>query len=260
MEYESLFSTSVKQKIRLVVEQSESPMAMTDRVKAEFGDAALGLARQMAAETRGFAWLRQEQYIRAEGADDTLFAIQTAADLKYLKTQELARSLARGRAAKSAEAKASVADIEVETHQSTSSVTFVSRISLQVGLTVGRLWSKYSIFVWIALAVWGLVTCVDDHEKQKVVDEKASVGALATITGSMFAAAYKSCNLIGFSDFDLCSNNSGILVQDSTAKQLASMAIDQRKNYIKTCEKYYSQDYCWSLLNRAFRISQNSNR
>lgn len=89
MDYESLFSASVTQKIRLVVEQSESPMAMTDRVKADFGDAALGLARQIAAETKGFAWLRQEKYVRTEAAEEPMSAITADADStpsKYLKT------------------------------------------------------------------------------------------------------------------------------------------------------------------------------
>lgn len=161
-----------------------------------------------------------------------------------------------------AEAKALEADIDAEAKMRhlTPSAPHVSRTGSQIGFIVGRLWSKYSIVVWIALGIFGLVKCADDHEKQKLIDEKASVGTLATLTGSMFAAAYKDCNLIGLSDFDRCASNSGILVQDATARHLASLAIDQRKNYIEICGKYYSHDYCWDQLNRAFRISQYSNR
>lgn len=50
---------SVNQALRRVVEQSSTPDELTHRVIQSFGESKLTHARQIAAETKGFEWLRQ---------------------------------------------------------------------------------------------------------------------------------------------------------------------------------------------------------
>lgn len=167
-------------------------------------------------------------------------------------------ALARGRAAKAAELK--LPETKAEDVTLEPQITAARHMGVYVGTVVRNLWSNYSGFIWIFLIVALLAKCVDGNEKQKVIDEKASVGTLATVTGSMLAAASKSCLLIGLPDLERCVNSNGILVQDTVAKQLASAGIDQRKSYYETCVRHYSQDYCGEQLNRAIRMSLYSDR
>jgi hypothetical protein len=259
MDYDSLFSASVKQKIRRIVEDAETPALMTARVAAQFGDAAISLASQTAAEVKGLEWLRQEQSIETtpsgeSQSDDTL----DCASEPPPKSKPLAMALARGRAAKAAALKLPETKAEEVTLE--AQIPAARRLGVHAGIVARGLWNKYSSFIWLLLIVAFIAKCVDDNEKQKFIDEKASVGTLATVTGSMLAAAYKSCNLIGQPAFERCALSSGILVQDMVARQLASAGIDQRKKYIETCARHYAQEYCWDQLNRAFRISVYSER
>jgi hypothetical protein len=60
---------SVNQALRRVVEQSSTPDELTHRVIQSFGETKLAHARQIAAETKGFDWLRQGR--EAPSADAT---------------------------------------------------------------------------------------------------------------------------------------------------------------------------------------------
>lgn len=269
MDYDSRFSASVKQKMRRIVEDSETPALMTAKVAQRFGDSAIAMARQIASDVKGQDWLRQEQRINPShsGKSQSDGRLDGASDLSK-KSKPLAMSLARGRAAKSPalklpEVKAVALQLpakRVEEVTLEPQLPAPRWMGINAGIVARGLWSKYSNFIWLLLIFAFLAKCVDSNEKQKIVDEKASVGTMTTLTGSIVASAYENCLLIGKPDLDMCAQTDGILVQDKLAKQLASAATDQVNRYSDTCSRHYSPQYCAEQLNRAIGIRQQSNK
>ena len=93
------------------------------------------------------------------------------------------------------------------------------------------------------------------REAKRQADEKESVGMLATVAGSMMASAARSCQKVGMPNIPNCASNTGTLVYDFAAKEWAKLALQQKISFDTTCAKYYSEQYCSDLLNRALQIS-----
>lgn len=97
---------------------------------------------------------------------------------------------------------------------------------------------------------------ISAYQEGQVVSERDSVGVDASTTGSVMWSAYKSCSLVGVKDLVLCENQPQQLIDDTVAATLAKTANSMHRAYEAKCEKHYSKQYCYDLLNRAFHIAQ----
>lgn len=120
----------------------------------------------------------------------------------------------------------------------------------------------FAIVVLIVIVLGSLAQVMEKWNKEQNVRnlerEKQNIGIEASNTGSLLWSAYKDCKQIGISDLRKCTEHSGPLLQDITAPVLAKAALEQQINYSNSCNKHYSAQYCYDLLNRAFHISQSS--
>jgi hypothetical protein len=121
-----------------------------------------------------------------------------------------------------------------------------------------------SIVAFIALALLFGYPTYQNWAKQHAIEvaaqEKkealAQIGVEASITGSIYWAAYKACRKIGIPSVEDCARYDGTLLQEKGAPVLATTAVNERITYDKNCLKLYAKDYCDQLLNRAFHLSQ----
>jgi len=90
-------------------------------------------------------------------------------------------------------------------------------------------------------------------EKQQQSLQQA--GFDASLAATFMVRALRSCYIAGYSQLYLCSENTGNLLPETTAKMLAQLALEQRKSYLNVCQKSFQPEYCESLLDRAFAMA-----
>ena len=98
---------------------------------------------------------------------------------------------------------------------------------------------------------------VQAAERQRA---KEATGVDASVTAAMLWNAYKACHVVGLTDVPACSQNSGTLIQESTARALADLALKRKASFDRDCRSHSSADECDGLLQRALAISQNEDR
>lgn len=95
----------------------------------------------------------------------------------------------------------------------------------------------------------------EEREQERMQRERNSVSLDASVAGSMWASATRSCNRIGIADVRQCAEYRGSLIQEQVAPLAAASAISSAENYFAKCRRHYEDDYCVELVNRAYRIS-----
>lgn len=130
-----------------------------------------------------------------------------------------------------------------------------------------RFFVVWVLLMLVSLLVIGLIAFSSElygaykksELKEKEAEEKKQVGTQASVAGMLLASAQKDCNSIGIYSVDDCAAYKGVLLQEIAAPISARAAIVQRDKFWLTCNKYNTNDYCLSLINRAYAISYNSN-
>ncbi len=112
-----------------------------------------------------------------------------------------------------------------------------------------------SLCIGIFALVWAVNTYSEYSKTEAYKQEKASIGSSASIAGAMWAGAIRSCRIIGINEVRDCAKNSGPLLQDTSAKALAEIAVRQTDEYFATCGRHHTNQYCVDLVNRAYWIS-----
>jgi hypothetical protein len=128
--------------------------------------------------------------------------------------------------------------------------------------TLIRNWSKIAFGALVLLiGVPAYQEWSKKHDIEVAAQEKKAalerVGTDASIAGSIYWNAYKACSKIGISNVETCAKYEGTLLQEKAAPMLATMAVDHRVAYDKSCRKVYAKEYCDQLLNRAYYLSQS---
>jgi hypothetical protein len=88
-----------------------------------------------------------------------------------------------------------------------------------------------------------------------LVAEREGVNTSASLAGMMLVSAWRGCVRIGINDVAQCSTYEGKLIQEMTAPPLAKAALQQRDDFLGSCRKFYTQEYCVQLLNRSVSLS-----
>jgi hypothetical protein len=96
------------------------------------------------------------------------------------------------------------------------------------------------------------------QRQEKLQERLRTVGADATVTGSLLYGAWKQCRVIGYQDIEACSKQSGPLIREQAAAAAAGQALGFRDSYLQNCRAGYANDYCVALLQRAVDIDQNA--
>lgn len=260
------FSESVIQGIRDIARRSYGPADLEKTVTKAYGPSAVEIALEIAAELHGPLWLKETT---TSAKDHSQYDSRLAYDSTTSPSKNV---LLKPKSDKS----------PLELTGSTSVVSEVcGKKSLAQPTSVlanigpgGKAWlvnllkkhhenilnlAKFAAWIAVLLVFislfdqWSIYSAKRDREA-----EKQSVGMSATMTGSMWSAAYRACIRIGNPDVYRCAANKGLLLQDTVAKQLAEIAIENRMSYEKICTKYYANEFCFDLLNRAFLISQQT--
>jgi hypothetical protein len=223
-------------RIRAIAKEAKSLNEMNEAIVSEFGAQVIPVAREIAAELKGLNFLRG-------GIESTNSDVN--GDPDSVSTIPIKRGVPQGQYAPIPPA---------------SSLSF----SWRFGHFVAYLWQ----YAFVKFVFWGSVLCAlglaaDKYDNYREAEnfkaERASVGSLATVAGAMWASAVRSCNTIGLPEVQECANNTGLLVQDTTAKVMAEIALKQAEKYLSTCGRHYSHQYCLDLVNRAYRISLRTN-
>lgn len=118
----------------------------------------------------------------------------------------------------------------------------------------------YGALIFFATAI-GLPIYQDwskERDRARLEEEKKSVSTQASLAGIQIAQAFKACVRIGISDVQQCARYDGQLIQEMVAPIAAKNALNSKDEYIKTCLRFYPEDYCSSLLNRSISLSMNT--
>jgi hypothetical protein len=246
------FSDAELRGIRVLVKKSSGPAEMEKAVVKEYGSHAIKIARRIAAGKKIFEWKMQ-----AETSNKSIFSTPISRAINSPVDESVNYAVGQSETTEHKHAggteflpirlmpgkkiRAWIVRTEIFFRDDLLSVAKIAGL-IAVLFFMSALWDQWSIY-----------SAKRDREA-----EMQSVGTLATAAGSMYFAAYRECVLIGIPDVSACALSNGILVQDIVAKRLSSIAIEKRTTYEKICTKYYSNESCYDLLNRAFRISQRS--
>jgi hypothetical protein len=102
---------------------------------------------------------------------------------------------------------------------------------------------------------WANDTYSQYRKAEEFKEERANVGATATVAGSLWAGAVRSCGNVGILQVRDCATNPGPLLQEVAAKTVAEVAVQHVDDYMQKCERHFSSQYCLDLINRALAIS-----
>lgn len=239
MESNSGFSPSVENKIKIIINESASPEIMRAAVAKMIGWSAVSLADDLAREIKGEKWLSgiEPLIVQPEDPKKSTNKNPTPGQNNPIENQKIPNKYNP------------VGFIKEELYL----IKFTTKQNLKsLRSHLNKTLKPLAYTILLIIAAW---ICAVKYSEYKTSSEKSSIGMLASTSGAMYAAAYKSCARVGIPDIEKCKTNAGILPYDSIAKQLALTASEKGKEFSETCEKHYSASYCMNQLNRAFKIS-----
>lgn len=118
---------------------------------------------------------------------------------------------------------------------------------------------KFKGLIWLAIIALFLYAYWEskapERERARVQEQRDRIGIDASVAGLTWASATRACRRVGVSDVYACAKHKGPLLADMSASVTADTAVSLRREYETLCLKHFEQEYCYSLLNRAYQIA-----
>lgn len=118
-----------------------------------------------------------------------------------------------------------------------------------------------SMVALLAIALLTLAACDKPLSAEERMQKAINANGLdASITAAMLVSALRSCQVVGVPDVDQCAQIKSPLSADQAAQSMATLAVEMRTSYGKSCQKEFAADYCNQLLGRAAEIEMRKPR
>jgi len=120
-----------------------------------------------------------------------------------------------------------------------------------------RMSTKRIIWVAVALVIdYGMFA--NGSKGQTASHEEDAIELEAKNTAALILSASDGCRTIGIDSLDDCAVHHGVLTEDKIWPDMASTALKSYSDYMKSCQKKKTKEWCEDLLRRAESIPSNS--
>lgn len=115
---------------------------------------------------------------------------------------------------------------------------------------------SYKIICTLGAIVLACAGCKpkENSEEMSARAREDAIGISASIAAGFHTEATRECKIVGIEDLENCAKNTGTLIDEKSARILATASISRTKDYFDRCTKDFSADYCNQLIARAIQF------